>query len=47
MQQFLCGDVLLDNICIKVIENDHILYNTHEFVLVFHCNDGHIVSETM
>jgi len=26
----------------KVIGNYNIRYNAHEFVLVFHCNDGHI-----
>ena len=26
----------------KVIGNDNIRYNAHKFVLVFHCNDGHI-----
>ena len=26
----------------KVIGNDNIRYNAHEFVLVFYCNDGHI-----
>ena len=26
----------------KVIRNDNVRYNAHEFVLVFHCNDDHI-----
>jgi len=26
----------------KVIGNDNVRYNAHEFVLVFHCNDDHI-----
>jgi len=31
----------------KIIGNGNIRYNAHKFVLIFHCNDGRIVSETM